>query len=122
MRQRIKLPAPQVSGGFIQDTLTMAAGRKRPSIAMLAYTGLIVTVSGYFIFASVQGEFGLFRRIQIEAELTELQQVSAQLEQNVSDMRNKTKRLSDSYLDLDLLDEQAREVLGYLRADEIVIR
>lgn len=89
---------------------------------MLAYTGLIVTVSGYFIFASVQGEFGLFRRIQIEAELTELQQVSAQLEQNVSDMRNKTKRLSDSYLDLDLLDEQAREVLGYLRADEIVIR
>lgn len=100
----------------------MAAGRKRPSIAMLAYTGLIVTVSGYFIFASVQGEFGLFRRIQIEAELTELQQVSAQLEQDVSDMRNKTKRLSDSYLDLDLLDEQAREVLGYLRADEIVIR
>ncbi|WP_417247674.1 FtsB family cell division protein [Celeribacter sp.] len=100
----------------------MAAGRKRPSIAILVYTAVAATVGGYFIFASVQGEFGLFRRIQIEAELTELQQVSAQLEQEVSEMRNKTMRLSDGYLDLDLLDEQARDVLGYLRADEIVIR
>jgi cell division protein FtsB len=30
-------------------------------------------------------------------------------------------RLSDEFLDIDLLDEQAREVLGYVRADEIVI-
>lgn len=37
-------------------------------------------------------------------------------------MENRTRRLSDSYLDLDLLDEQARSVLGYVRADEIVIR
>jgi cell division protein FtsB len=37
-------------------------------------------------------------------------------------MQNLTLRLSDDYLDLDLLDEQARDVLGYLRADEIVIR
>jgi cell division protein FtsB len=37
-------------------------------------------------------------------------------------MRNLTLRLSDTFLDLDLLDEQARDVLGYLRADEIVIR
>ncbi|MGL4320838.1 MAG: septum formation initiator family protein, partial [Paracoccaceae bacterium] len=31
-------------------------------------------------------------------------------------------RLSDAYLDIDLLDQQARDVLGYVRADEIVIR
>lgn len=37
-------------------------------------------------------------------------------------MENLTKRLSDEYLDLDLLDEQARDVLGLLRGDEIVIR
>ena len=33
-----------------------------------------------------------------------------------------THRLSDDYLDIDLLDEQVRSVLGYIRADEIVIR
>jgi cell division protein FtsB len=32
-----------------------------------------------------------------------------------------THRLSDDYLDLDLLEEQARERLGYLRPDEIVL-
>jgi len=30
--------------------------------------------------------------------------------------------VSDTYLDLDLLDEQARDVLGMVRADELVIR
>ena len=37
-------------------------------------------------------------------------------------MANLTHRLSDNYLDLDLLDQQARDVLGLIRADEIVIR
>lgn len=100
----------------------MAHPRKRPSLAVLLYTGIVVTLGGYFTFASVQGEYGLFRRLQIEAELSELQAVSGKLDQELAVMRNKTLRLSDGYLDLDLLDEQARDVLGYLRADEIVIR
>jgi cell division protein FtsB len=37
-------------------------------------------------------------------------------------MENLTLRLSDGFLDLDLLDEQARDVLGLIRSDEIVIR
>jgi cell division protein FtsB len=36
-------------------------------------------------------------------------------------LENKTLRLSESYLDLDLLDEQARNILGFIRPDEIVI-
>ena len=31
-------------------------------------------------------------------------------------------KLIHPYLDIDLLDQQARDVLGYMRADEIVIR
>lgn len=100
----------------------MTASRKRPSIAVLLYAVTAVTLGGYFTFASVQGEYGLFQRLQIEAELSELEQVSAALDAELAVMRNKTLRLSDSYLDLDLLDEQARDVLGYLRADEVVIR
>ncbi|WP_417259009.1 FtsB family cell division protein [Celeribacter sp.] len=100
----------------------MAVTKRRPSIAVLIYTAGVVTLGGYFTFASVQGEYGLFRRIQIEAELSELQEVSGELELQLTDMRNKSMRLSDGYLDLDLLDQQARDVLGYLRADEIVIR
>ncbi|WP_417245915.1 MULTISPECIES: FtsB family cell division protein [Celeribacter] len=100
----------------------MAHPRKRPSLTVLLYTGVIVTLGGYFTFAAVQGEYGLFRRLQIEAELSDLQAVSGKLDEDLAVMRNKTLRLSDTYLDLDLLDEQVRDVLGYLRADEIVIR
>jgi cell division protein FtsB len=35
---------------------------------------------------------------------------------------NKTLRLSAGSLDLDLLDEQARKVLGLGRPDELIIR
>jgi cell division protein FtsB len=44
------------------------------------------------------------------------------LESEVAKLRNKTRRLSDTYLDLDLLDTQARERLGMMRADEIIVR
>lgn len=100
----------------------MTSPKKRPPVAVLLYTAVIVTLGGYFTFASVQGEYGLFRRIQIDAELSELRTVSGALDQKLEVMRNKTLRLSDSYLDLDLLDEQARDILGYVRTDEVIIR
>ncbi len=76
----------------------------------------------YFTFASVQGDYGLFRRVQITAELQELTRERDALAERIATLSNKTLRLSDDYLDLDLLDEQARKVLGYIRADEVVIR
>jgi cell division protein FtsB len=44
------------------------------------------------------------------------------LQANLAELENLTIRLSDGFLDLDLLDERARDVLGYVRYDEIVIR
>jgi len=79
-------------------------------------------LAAYFTFAAVQGEYGLFRRVQIEAQERELAQELARLKAQVAALENKTHRLSDDYLDLDLLDEQARKVLGLIRGDEIVIR
>ena len=75
----------------------------------------------YFMFASVQGDFGLFRRVQIEAEVVTLQAERNRLADEVVALENKTRRLSDDYLDLDLLDSQARDVLGLIRSDEIVL-
>jgi len=69
-----------------------------------------------------QGDYGLFRRVQIDAEAGILREDLVGLSADVAWLENKTHRLSDEFLDLDLLDEQARSVLGLLRADEIVIR
>lgn len=94
----------------------------RPALGTMIYGALAFTLGGYFTFASVQGDFGLFRRIQVEAEIDTLKAERDALEAEVAVLRNKTRRLSDSYLDLDLLDEQARDVLGMVRSDEIVLR
>jgi cell division protein FtsB len=75
-----------------------------------------------FIFAAVQGDYGIFRRAEVDAQALELRVELAALSDEVARMENLTRRLSDDYLDLDLLDQQARDVLGMMRADEIVIR
>ncbi len=94
---------------------------QRPGYGALAYFALMFSLGVYFMFASVQGDFGLFRRVQIEAELTTLTDERDRLTQEVAMLENKTRRLSDTYLDLDLLDAQARDILGLIRPDEIVL-
>ena len=96
--------------------------RKRPAFGVLIYFAIAFGLGAYFTFAAVQGDYGLFRRAEIESGEAELRKQLAVLDGQVDLMENLTRRLSDTYLDLDLLDQQAREVLGMLRADEIVIR
>lgn len=100
----------------------MTHREKRPALGLGIYVSLTVLAGLYFTFASVQGDYGLLRRIQIDAEGDILAAQLDTLRAEVAAYRNKTRRLSDDYLDLDLLDEQTRDVLGYVRADEIVLR
>ena len=79
-------------------------------------------LTAYFVFAAVQGDYGHFRREQIEADEAALKRELAELRVERQVLQNKTLRLSDRYLDLDLLDERARKVLGMARGDEIIIR
>lgn len=96
--------------------------KARPAFSVLIYFAIAFALGAYFTFAAVQGDFGLFARAEVEAESAALQTQLDQLSGQVARMENLTKRLSDTYLDLDLLDEQARNVLGLMRPDEIVIR
>jgi len=96
--------------------------RTRPAMGTLLFCMGAILLGLYFTFAAVQGDYGVFRRSEILAEGRDLQAEFALLEAEVARMENLTHRLSDDYLDLDLLDEQARDVLGLIRADEIVIR
>ena len=82
---------------------------------------VLFVVGVYFTYTAVQGNNGLFQRIQVEAERDRLAEELARLEAQVARMEILTRRLSDDYLDLDLLDERARAVLGYVRPDEVVL-
>lgn len=92
-----------------------------PTLGTLALFALALMMSLYFAFAAVQGEHGLFRRVQVNAEIDQLRAERDQLQSELAQLRNLTHRLSDRWLDLDLLDERAREVLGVMRPDEVVL-
>ncbi|GGL62177.1 FtsB family cell division protein [Wenxinia marina] len=96
--------------------------KSRPALGFVAYMLTMLLLGLYFVFAAVQGDYGVFRRAEVAAEARVLQTQLSELEAEVAAMENLTQRLSDTYLDLDLLDEQARDVLGLVRADEVVIR
>lgn len=100
--------------------MTNAAARQ--NLGGLIYFALAFTLGAYFTFAAVQGDYGVFRRVEIMAEADTLRAERDRLAADLAQMQNLTRRLSDSFLDLDLLDQQARDVLGYMRTDEIAIR
>ena len=95
---------------------------QRLSIGATIFLVLTVLLGLYFAYAAVQGPSGILRRIQIQAETEDLREARDVLQADVTRMQNLTRRLSDDYLDLDLLDERAREVLGLMRPDEVIIR
>lgn len=99
----------------------MAGMSGRWSWGLLVGIGVVAVVVGHFLLAAMQGEHGLTRRWQIEADIARLEAHKAALQSELATLTNLTARLSDASLDLDLLDERARIVLGYLRADEVVI-
>lgn len=82
---------------------------------------LILSVMGYFIYHSLQGERGILtwmqlqeRLLHVQSQLKEITQARQELEEKVGDLRPES-------INRDLLDQQVRLKLGYTRPDEIVI-
>jgi cell division protein FtsB len=92
-----------------------------PWVIICVFT-ISLSLGLYFTFAAVQGDFGILRRAEINHDLKKLQVEIVSLHVEIADLKNLTRRLSDHYLDLELLDQQARDVLGYVRTDELVIQ
>ena len=96
--------------------------KSRPALGSVLFLGVMLLLGLYFAFAAIQGDYGVFKRAELDGEARQLRHELATLEAEVARLENLTHRLSDAYLDLDLLDERARDVLGVMRSDEIVIR
>ena len=92
-----------------------------PWVIICVFT-ISLSLALYFTFAAVQGDFGILRRAEINHDLQKLQVEIGSIHVEIANLKNLTRRLSDHYLDLELLDQQARDVLGYVRTDEIVIQ
>ena len=75
----------------------------------------------YFIIATFRGDFGVSSKYQLLAKEKALAKELKLVNKKTIAIENKINRLSDASLDLELLDQQARIVLGLIGEDELII-
>ena len=94
----------------IQKRLKTGAG---PILGLLAIC--------YFSYHLVEGDRGLFAYLKLQQDI---QSANAELmisEQEKSKLEKRVSLLRPENLDLDMLEERARDVLGLAHPDELVI-
>ncbi len=96
------------------------AQRLKAFDAVFAFAILIGVAN--FAYHAIQGDFGLFSIIASEAEERSLTIELSELQRERDRLENRVARLDAAYLDLDLLDEAARGVLGLVGPDEVTQR
>lgn len=75
----------------------------------------------YIGFHAMSGERGLYAWFKENRRLEVLKAELAATTASREEYERKIRLLSNNSLDLDMLDEQARSVLGFVGADEVVI-
>jgi cell division protein FtsB len=75
-----------------------------------------------FYHSYIAGSHGMMAERAVEEERDLLKGQSAALDRRIADQANLNRRLSDTYLDLDLLEERARALLGYVHARDVLIK
>ena len=90
---------------------------------ILEITSLSVCVilSLYFIVASFNGEFGVSAKYSLLAKEKVLTNELDIVNEEIKIIKNRIKRLSDTSLDLELLDQQARIILGMIGEEEQIV-
>ena len=75
----------------------------------------------YFIIASFNGEFGVSAKYDLLAKEKVLAEELSTINKETKIIKNRIKRLSNTSLDLELLDQQARIILGMIGEEELIV-
>ena len=87
-------------------------------IAVPVFGALVV---GYFAYHSMKGDHGLNAYIKLTGELAKAEEVLQERRIKREVIEHRTNLLRPDKLDLDILDERARDVLNLLNGNERVI-
>ncbi len=78
-------------------------------------------VAGYFIYHAVQGDRGILAWLRVNQQLETAQQELAASAAERGALEQRVALLSNSSLDLDMLEERARIMLNFSDPDDLVI-
>lgn len=100
----------------------MATRQHRPSrLKRLLLPGLTGVFLAYFAYHAFHGAYGLAGRAQLDVRAGQLSAELARLTADREHLESRVALLRPESLDQDMVDERAREALGLVRSDEIVI-
>jgi cell division protein FtsB len=97
--------------------------RKGPRrfLGPLAFYAAATACVGYFLYHAHHGERGLETKQELKVQLQELRQDLAQLKVERGEWDARVALMRRDELDSDLLDERARDVLGRVHRNDVVI-
>lgn len=93
----------------------------RKNFKLIASNIIWICVAAYFVFHIFTGARGAVSWARLSREVTKLESELKSLQEENSFLENKIKLLRDNNLDLDLLQEQAMNILGYANANDIIV-
>lgn len=82
---------------------------------------LFIVTLFYFGYHTFEGDHGLLALRDLNREMTELEGKAQTVAVEKAILERRVANLRRDNLDLDLLDERARDVLGFNQPDEVVI-
>lgn len=86
----------------------------------IAYFTALITIC-YFLIFTIFGEKGLVKLFDLKQRIENKEIIKEELSAKMRAKKNLVDGMSPESLDLDLLDEQSRKVLGYVGKNEVVI-
>jgi cell division protein FtsB len=78
-------------------------------------------LAGYFIYHAVQGDRGILAWLRVNQQLEAAQQELAKSTADRAALEQRVALLSNSSLDLDMLEERARVMLNFSDPNDIII-
>lgn len=88
--------------------------------AFIAYSIIICLIIYFFLF-TIFGQKGVIAMFRLQEKIENVGMAKEGLVNKLNNKKNMVDGISGESLDLDLLDEQSRKVLGYVGKNEVVI-
>ena len=95
--------------------------RLRAILLPLALYAASASVTSYFVWSAVNGGRGLRAKEAYRAQMAKLDTELTDLTNQRKQLERRVQMMSPNSLDRDLLEEEARTVLGLVRESELVV-
>lgn len=99
----------------------MLISKKKQKLLCLSAALLISSLTLYFSISTITGKCGLLTLIDLKKEIEYNELLLKDISFEKEKLGNKVFGLYEKSLDLDLLDEQAKNALGYVNPNELMV-